>query len=93
MRYLAAAALHQKALNILSVIEDAEERMKNANNYFDRLNLVHSNWREELSIWPLGKPSLAEIEREKRKFDITKSAHARLRASYNRILSRLIDLQ
>jgi hypothetical protein len=27
MKYIAAAALHQKALNVLSVIEDAEEKI------------------------------------------------------------------
>ena len=92
MRYIAAAALHQKALNVLSVIEDAEERMKNSHNYFDRISWGHSNWREELRIWPLGKPSAAEQERERHKLAITKAAHARLCKYYQNILSRLIDI-
>jgi len=93
MRYIAAAALHQKALNVLSVIEDAEERIAIRNRYVDNFNLVPSDWREELRIWPLGKPSAAAREKEMQKLAITKAAHARLCAYYGRILSRLIDLQ
>jgi hypothetical protein len=93
MRYIAAAALHQKALQILSVIEDAEERMKGMKDGIAFFGLVTANWREELSIFPCGKPSAAEQERAKQNLETTKAAHARLCAYYGRILSRLIDLQ
>lgn len=93
MRYIAAVALHAKALKVLSVIEDAEERIKNRERHNDRLNILPKNWQEELSIWPLGKPSHIEQERIKRNLDITKAAHRRLCRYYDNLLSRLIDLQ
>ena len=92
MRYIAAAALHQKALNVLSVIEDAEERIANDGKFVDSFGILPKNWQEELSIFPFGKPTLAAQERAKQKLDITKAAHVRLCAYYGRILSRLIDI-
>jgi hypothetical protein len=93
MRYVAAAALHTKALKVLSIIEDAEKRIQGKEKGIDHLKLVPKNWQQELAIWPFGKPSAAEREREVRNLDITKAAHARLCAYYGRILSRLNDLE
>jgi hypothetical protein len=93
MRYIAAAALHAKALKVLAVIEQAEDKILHEGKCVDSLTLLPSNWREELRIWPLGKPSPREQERIKRNFEITKAAHRRLCKYYDNILSRLIDLQ
>ena len=88
MRYIAAAALHAKALNVLVVIEDAEERLA----HFAHLKALQAKTtsRNELDLWPCGIPDFAPILHNE---SITKAAHARLCAYYGRILSRLIDLQ
>ena len=92
MRYIAAAALHQKALKVLSLIEDAEERINKRQKKIDRLQIVPRNWQEELSIWPLGKPNDDEKRQMKEKKAATEAAHARLCKYYQNILSRLIDI-
>jgi hypothetical protein len=92
MRYVAAAALHQKALQILSVIEDAENRIEGTKQEIDLMGLVCKNWREELSIWPMGKPSDREIEKTKAQKSAHEAAHKRLCKYYQNILSRLIDI-
>jgi len=93
MKTLASAMLLQKAMKVVSVIEDAQSRIEGTKKEIQLFGLVSKNWREELSIFPLGKPSAAEQERTKHNLEITKAAHARLCAYYGRILSRLIDLQ
>jgi hypothetical protein len=88
MRYIAAAALHQKALKILSVIEDAEAKMA----HFKHLKDLRSKttFRNELDLWPCGMPNFAPILHNE---SITEAAHKRLCKCYDNILSRLIDLQ
>jgi len=93
MRYIAAAALHQKALKVLSLIEDAEQRIEGKDKEISLFGFTPKNLKEEFDTWFMGKPSTAEQERTKHNLEITKAAHARLCAYYGRILSRLIDLQ
>jgi hypothetical protein len=87
MRYVAAAALHQKALQILSVIEDAEEKMAHFAHLKDLR--AKTTFRNELDLWPCGMPNFAPILHNE---CITAAAHERLCKYYQNILSRLIDI-
>lgn len=93
MRYIAAAALHAKALKVLAVIEEAEGRIEEIDKYLERCEIPIKNLKHEFELWFLGKPSLAEQERYKRHKATHEAAHRRLCAYYSKILSRLIDLQ
>jgi hypothetical protein len=90
MRYIAAAKLHAKALQVLVVIEDAEKRIETFERYIRVHSASYANWREELAALPLGKQPIEPMQRQ---VDITKAAHARLRGYYKNILSRLNELK
>jgi len=90
MRYIAAAALLSKAQKVLSVIEDAENKIELHKESLLLNSKTFANWRDELKALPFGRQPIEPI---KHQLAITKAAHARLCAYYGRILSRLIDLQ
>lgn len=93
MRYIAAAALHAKALKVLSLIEEAEHRIEGKEKEIALFGFTPKNLREEFDTWFMGKPSAAEQERERKKKAATEAAHRRLCAYHSKILSKLIDLQ
>jgi hypothetical protein len=93
MKTAAAVALHEKALQILSVIEYAEERIEGKEKEIALFGFTPKNLKEEFDTWFMGKPSAREIEKTKAQKAAHEAAHARLCAYYGRILLRLIDLQ
>lgn len=93
MKYIAAAALHQKALQILSVIEYAEERIEDKEKEIALCGFTPKNLKEEFDTWFMGKPSDREIEKIKAQKAAHEAAHHRLCKYYDNLLKRLIDLQ
>ena len=84
MRYIAAASLHTKALQVLSLVEYAELKLASLDNKIALIGQTTS--RNELSLWPMGMPRLEPIARQRA---ITHAAHTRLCAYYNNLLIRL----